>query len=179
MNKSFLAAALAASTLMAAHTASAADGTITFTGEVVAASCPITGGDGSLENDIRVELGTVSTEAFSGTAPALSKDFTLQLGNDTGGGAGCKNTPAYVSFENAEITPSGNIANESNGATVEVELHDGSGKINLSTEEIEFPQVGSGVARKVDLRAVLVGTNQGAVTAGNINAVGKFLVRFD
>lgn len=179
MNKSFLAVALAASTIMAAHTASAADGTITFTGQVVAASCPITGGDGTTENDIRVELGTVSTEAFSATAPALSKDFTLQLGDGTGAGAGCKDTSAHVAFEKANITPSGNIANEVAGATVEVELHDTSRKIDLSTEEIEFPQVGAGSARKVDLRAVLVGANQGAVSAGNINAIGEFLVRFD
>ncbi|AOJ29324.1 MULTISPECIES: fimbrial protein [Burkholderia] len=65
------AAGLAFAAMNAAH---AADGTINFTGEIVAASCGITGGNGTSvtggkgEQSIDVKLGKVSTDALGGTA---------------------------------------------------------------------------------------------------------------
>jgi len=60
MNRKLLSALIMAGTAMVAQSALAADGTITFNGEVTAQTCTINGGSG----DFLVKLPTVSTSAL-------------------------------------------------------------------------------------------------------------------
>lgn len=70
VRKSLLAAVVG----LTAHSAMAADGAVNFTGEIVAASCGITGGAGTTvggsakDQVINVNLGKVSTNSLGGTA---------------------------------------------------------------------------------------------------------------
>ena len=65
---------VAAAVALAAGSAMAADGTINFTGEIVAASCGITGGNGTSvtggkgQQSIDVKLGKVSVDSLGGPA---------------------------------------------------------------------------------------------------------------
>ncbi len=80
--KSLLAAAVAS---VLANGAMAADGTINFTGEIVAASCNITGGAGtSVTGDkgnqiIDVKLGKVAIDSLSGGGIAGGTNINLNL----------------------------------------------------------------------------------------------------
>ncbi|WP_063551078.1 fimbrial protein [Burkholderia territorii] len=81
-------AGLAFSTMNAAH---AADGTINFTGEIVAASCAITGGNGATvtgskgNQTIDVKLGKVSADALAGTAGSgIAAGTAINLNLDCG-----------------------------------------------------------------------------------------------
>lgn len=79
------AAALAAALPMASH---AADGTITFTGTIVAQTCTINGnGNGSGSKDFTVALPTVTAAALSGAGQTAGRTpFNIQLTDCSGTG---------------------------------------------------------------------------------------------
>ncbi|WP_232456765.1 fimbrial protein [Burkholderia ubonensis] len=82
---------IAAAVALAASSAMAADGTINFTGEIVAASCGITGGNGTSvtggkgNQSIDVKLGKVSADTLSGTAGGgIAAGTAINLNLDCG-----------------------------------------------------------------------------------------------
>ncbi|KVC59546.1 fimbrial protein, partial [Burkholderia ubonensis] len=82
------AAGLAFAAMNAAH---AADGTINFTGEIVAASCGITGGNGTSvtggkgAQSIDVKMGKVSVDALGSTAGGgIAAGTAINLSLDCG-----------------------------------------------------------------------------------------------
>ncbi|MDN7934458.1 MULTISPECIES: fimbrial protein [Burkholderia] len=82
------AAGFAFTAMNAAH---AADGTINFTGEIVAASCGIAGGNGTSvtgekgKQSIDVKLGKVSVDALSGSAAGgIAAGTAINLSLDCG-----------------------------------------------------------------------------------------------
>lgn len=83
MNRKLLSVLILASTAMAAQVASAADGTITFNGEVTAQTCTINGA-GSGSNDFLVTLPSVATSALAADGQAAGrKIFDIALTNCT------------------------------------------------------------------------------------------------
>ena len=83
MNRKLLSALIIAGTAIAAQTASAADGTITFNGEVTANTCTING-NGSGASDFLVTLPSVSTSALAADGVSAGrKDFKIELTNCT------------------------------------------------------------------------------------------------
>ena len=84
MKKTILSAALVAVMGVAAFApkiASAADGTITFTGNITATTCTITGGGAaSGTGDIQVDMPTVSTAALPSGATAGYNDLLAGRG---------------------------------------------------------------------------------------------------
>lgn len=138
MNK--LAIALSAAlSLGAAASANAADGEITFTGRIVAATCSI---DYSAGNTIalgQISSGNLDTNADAGSRPF---DVTLKAG---GGTATCSKDSAKLHIDTgaSDLDTNGYIANtDAGGATIAVKLYrtDGGEKLlNLGsiTDELD------------------------------------------
>jgi major type 1 subunit fimbrin (pilin) len=77
MKKNLIAAAIAATTLMSAASALAADGTVNFTGEIIPNPCVV---DIGTNNTMTVDLGKVGINAFSGPgSKASATKFILRL----------------------------------------------------------------------------------------------------
>jgi major type 1 subunit fimbrin (pilin) len=77
MKKNLIAAAIAATTLMSAASALAADGTVNFTGEIIPNPCVV---DIGTNNTMTVDLGRVAISAFSGPgSKASATKFVLKL----------------------------------------------------------------------------------------------------
>jgi major type 1 subunit fimbrin (pilin) len=128
MNKTFLSAALATVCGIAAlapQATMAADGTLTFRGNISATTCTITGGTNTNggTSDIIVTLPTVSANALaSAGATAGDTPFTLSLS-----GTGCtEGKLATVHFEPTSSplvnASTGNLANNGSATNVEVGL---------------------------------------------------------
>ncbi|MFB5205757.1 fimbrial protein [Stenotrophomonas sp. 3diitr2024] len=108
MNK--LAIALtAALSLGAAASASAADGTITFNGKVVAATCKVEIGDGG--SSATIALPDISTGAADGP-DAGRRTFRIRLSADTATGAACDKDTAKLYVYKSTVNASGHLANQ-------------------------------------------------------------------
>ena len=124
MNRKLLSVLILASTAMAAQVASAADGTVTFNGDVTAQTCVING-NGSGANDFLVTLPTVSASALGadGVAAGRSAVFNISLTNCTPNSG---NVHTY--FEPGVTTDSGtgNLILDAGGAdNVQIRLLNG------------------------------------------------------
>lgn len=91
MKKNLMMVAAAGLACVAMNAAHAADGTINFTGEIVAASCGITGGNGTNvgggkgNQTIDVKLGKVSVDTLAGTAGGgIAAGTAINLSLDCG-----------------------------------------------------------------------------------------------
>ncbi|MDR6497071.1 type 1 fimbria pilin [Burkholderia ambifaria] len=91
MKKITMMVAAAGFACAAMNAAQAADGTINFTGEIVAASCGITGGSGTSvtgskgDQSIDVKLGKVSVDALGGAAGGgIAAGTAINLNLDCG-----------------------------------------------------------------------------------------------
>ncbi|PZS73317.1 fimbrial protein [Stenotrophomonas maltophilia] len=118
MNK--LAIALtAALSLGAAASASAADGTITFTGRVVAAACSIDYSEGAA-----IALGNISSGNLDGNSDAGMRtfDITLKAGTGTTTCAG-NNAKLHIDTTASDLNADGSIKNtHADDATLSVVL---------------------------------------------------------
>lgn len=180
MNKSMLAVALSVGTLLGANSAMAADGTITFTGEVTAETCQIGGGDNpGTPGVVEVEMGSLGKESFVSNVPIAGRDFTLKLAG-AAGGCVANGKVGHVSFAAADITTGGNIKNAGADAAagVEVRLSVAGTPLNLTNQTIDFPTSTVG-DEEVVVRAELIAPNAAAVAEGDINAVGNFTLVFN
>lgn len=134
-----LSALIAAALLAAVSTTpvSAADGTITFTGEILAVTCDVTGGSGTdgTSGSFAVTLPSVSASSLAAGQKAGYTNFTVSLS----GGPDCKDgKTAMMHFEvpaSPEINPvTGNLKNRGTATNVEVGLLNDAGvPINIYT----------------------------------------------
>ncbi len=129
MKKTILSAALVAVMGVAAFApkiASAADGTITFTGNITATTCTITGGGAaSGTGDIQVDMPTVSTAALPSGATAGDTNFSLVVGAT--GDTNCTNGKTASLWVDASATQyldtvTGALMNGGTANNVEVQL---------------------------------------------------------
>lgn len=138
MKKLVLSVALASICSMVGLNASASDGTITFNGNISAASCTVSGaGAASGTGNIAVAMPTVSTHALeAANSTAGDTSFSLVLG----GGSNCTNgqtAAMWVETTNsADLdTTTGNLKNHaSGGSNVQIRLINptNNGKIQLA-----------------------------------------------
>ncbi|WP_157804617.1 fimbrial protein [Stenotrophomonas maltophilia] len=146
MNK--LAIALSAAlSLGAAASANAADGTITFTGRIVAATCTIDYSEGTT-----IALGQISSGNLDSNADAGNRafDVTLKAGA-SGSSATCSkdNAKLHIDTGASDLDSNGYIANtDSGGASIAVALYrtDGGSEklLNLGSITDELDQAKSG-----------------------------------
>lgn len=115
MNRKLLSACVLAGLAFASQQAFAADGTITFTGQIVATTCVINGGTNA---SFTVTLPTVSTGAFTSNV-AGATPFQIALTGCTGTG-----TSVHAYFEGPGVNTSGRLANAGSANGVEVQLLD-------------------------------------------------------
>jgi major type 1 subunit fimbrin (pilin) len=114
MNRKLLSACLLAGLAFSSQQAFAADGTITFTGQIVATTCVINAGT----SNFSVTLPTVSTGAFTANV-AGATPFQIALTGCTGTG-----TSVHAYFEGPGVNVSGRLANTGSATGVEVQLLD-------------------------------------------------------
>ncbi|MCY1511733.1 Fimbrial protein [compost metagenome] len=193
--KGLLAAAVAS---ILANTAMAADGTINFTGDIVAASCNITGGAGTNvgggkgNQTIDVSLGKVSIDALGGGAGGgIAGSTNINLDLD------CGNTGTGLTTVKLKFDPLSGSGIDSNNISllkvagdatgVGIGIYDNTGKLlNLSANEtIDAPLVKAGTdpdftySAKLDLRAGYVKSGSATPTAGTANGTLPFTLTYN
>ena len=193
--KGLLAAAVAS---ILANSAMAADGTINFTGDIVAASCNITGGAGTNvgggkgNQTIDVSLGKVSIDALGGTAGGgIAGSTNINLDLD------CGNTGTGLTTVKLKFDPLSGSGIDSNNISllkvagdatgVGIGIYDNTGKLlNLSANEtIDAPLVKAGTepnltySAKLDLRAGYVKSGAATPTAGTANGTLPFTLTYN
>jgi len=94
MKKITMMMAAAGMAFVAMNAAHAADGTISFTGEIVSASCTMTGGNGTTvgggkgNQTIDIKLGKVSVDALGGTSSgSIAAGTAININLDCGASA--------------------------------------------------------------------------------------------
>ena len=159
--------------LVTAH-ASASDGTITFTGNIIDTNCTVTGGgNASGTGNITVVLPDVGTGAFkqvgdfAGQAP-----FSLTLG----GGTQCTNGKTAALWIETSATPAldlstGALRNQASGGATNVEVQ----MINPANNQ----KIDLGVNNKVTNGAtVIAGSNQPAATIVGNTATLQYVAQY-
>lgn len=135
---------LSPSTLMAAllaavvsTPAAAADGTITFTGEILATTCNVNGGDNTDggSGSFAVNLPTLSTSSLGANEKAGYTVFSVSLTGDVDCQDGKTASMHYEVPQSPQINPTtGNLNNAGTATGVEVALLNDSGlPINIYT----------------------------------------------
>lgn len=142
--KGLLAAAVAG---LLANNAMAADGTINFDGEIVAASCAMTGGAGTTvggskgNHTIDVNLGKVSIDALGGTAGGgIAGGTNININLDCGNtGTGLNNVAVKFDPKSGSGIDTNNVSLLKTTGTatgVGIGIYDTSGKLlNLAANE--------------------------------------------
>lgn len=185
-------AAIVAATVMtvASGAAAAADGTLTFQGEVVAPTCNVTGGSGTdgANGDILVTLPKVSTASLDAAgAIAGSTPFELIVGGAPAGGT-CDvaqvKTVMFELGENENIVPAtGNLKNtDAAGATlVEIGLLNGdtNKEINLATATPADLPVAAVSGSEAIVKFVAQYEAVGAATAGKVTSTAQYSVVYN
>ncbi|MDH4556454.1 type 1 fimbrial protein [Pseudomonas sp. BN417] len=178
--KSLLAAAVAS---LLANGAMAADGTINFTGEIVAASCGISGGAGTGVSGekgnkiIDVELGKVSIDTLGGTAGGgIAGGTNINLNLDCGG-TGTGLTHVQLKFDPASgsgfDSNTGLLKTTGDAKGVGIGLYKADGtRINLanSSDVFEAELVKSGTEPDVTYKADM-NLRAGYVMSGKVEDV--------
>lgn len=173
MNKKIMISALIGIALCSAQTmVHAADGTINFTGEIVAAGCDINGGTTPA---IDVDLGSVSASSFSGVGSTSSPtQFTISLSQ-------CPSTftSATVKFDGQPDADDPALLAVSGGATgVGIELDDQLGApVPLQAASRSYPINGSTQALDMVFTARFKAT-QPVVSEGAANATSQFTINY-
>lgn len=177
MKKTLFAAALAATVGLAsvAQPSHAADGTITFQGEVVDVTCEVTGGGGATgKGDLTVTLPKVAVSALAAAGNTAGETpFSLNLS-----GAGCTDGKTAEMFvetaSSAFVDPAtGNLRNgaASGAGQVQVELinPDNNSQINLATNANQ-PTATIDSSNTATLNYVARYRATGTATAGAVNS---------
>ena len=180
MKKTLLSAVMIASFGIAALASQAAratpDGTITFTGKVVANTCVFKVNGGGASNT--VVLPVVFTSALSAAgAVAGNTSFTISA---TGCDTNLASLQAYFSGANVNAT-SGNLTNTSSATNVQVQLLNGSTPmpLNAPTAAAQGSPVGtlSGGATTMTYNAQYIAVG-GAATAGLVNTSVAYTINY-
>jgi major type 1 subunit fimbrin (pilin) len=176
MRKIIFASAAAAALALAAGTASAANGTINFNGEVVSNTCTVSNADGS--GAINVTLPRISTTMFTGNGTRAGQTyFTIDL-------TGC--TPAsgqvgvrFVGTASQLDLVRGLFVNTGTAGNVEVGVYD------LADAQLKPAQGAGGFttidtttgAAQIPLNAYYVATGA-AVAPGTVKSTGAFELEY-
>ncbi|RDL14121.1 fimbrial protein [Serratia fonticola] len=175
MNKSLIAVAIAAVSVLSSASAFAADGQVNFKGEIIDSACTVVN---SVTNALDVTLGQVSKTAFTNAGDtAAATKFTLQLTN-----CPVSVSTASVKFDGTAANGDNNIlalTQESGVATgVGIQLSDSSQNVlPLSTASASYPLVSTGT-NNLDFVARYI-SNSATVTAGPANAVASFTIIYN
>ena len=179
MKKTLLSTLLAAASLIAlAPVAHAADGTITFTGQITAQTCTIAGNGGS--NNFTVTLPTVSVSSLATAgATAGRTPFSIALSNCT---PNTGNVSTYFEAGPTIDTATGQLLNAS-GTAKQVEvglLNSDSSAIMLgaaqASQNSEVVALTSGAAT-LNYSSQYVATG-GAATAGTVNTTVMYSMTY-
>lgn len=175
----------------------AADGTINFTGEIIAASCAITGGAGTSVGGskggqtIDIGLGKVSSDSLAGTAGGgIVGGKSINLNLD------CGNTAAGLTSVKLQFDPnSGSGVDSKNGSLLKttgtatgvgIGLYDGNNKlVNLAANETiggALVKAGEGESTNytanLNLRAGYV-ANGALIAPGTANGTLPFTLSYE
>ncbi|KVE06913.1 fimbrial protein [Burkholderia anthina] len=188
---------VAAAVALAAGSAMAADGTINFTGEIVAASCGITGGNGTSvtggkgQQSIDVKLGKVSVDSLGGAAGGgIAAGTAVNLNLDCGATAKGLST-VKVRFDPASgsgVDGKNNKLLQTTGTAkgVGIGIYDAAGTLlNMNANEtFDAPLVNGGTAEapvytaNLAMRAGYV-KNGDEVVAGTANGTLPFTLTYE
>ncbi|WP_392552575.1 fimbrial protein [Orbus wheelerorum] len=163
--------AVFALTLLFASMANADDGTINFTGEIVAATCTVAGSSGST---VDVQLGKINKSALPAPgATASATMFTIGL-------SGCDNaiTKAQVSFDGASDSTDSSLLAVTGGASgvgIGIYEADGTTKLPLFTKS-RAVTISNG-AGAFNFVAKYVATNA-SIVVGKANSSATFAVAY-
>lgn len=164
--------------------ASAADGTITFTGQISATTCTINGnGGGDGVTNFTVQMPEVQTTAFANAGtPTGSTPYNITIGGPTD--TGCTNgTPVSIAYESAspDIDPTnGNLMNTGTAGGVQVQLLNGDRSvINLATNPVSAPQTIANNTAVIPFFAQYIAPDVTAVTAGTVNSAVLYSVKYN
>jgi major type 1 subunit fimbrin (pilin) len=187
MKKLILSAAMIAGLgMFAANAAAAADGTITFNGEITAVTCSIHGGTAAGGNNFIVTLPTVQTTAFSGGVgtSAGATPYNIYVGES--GETGCTNgTLVSVHYEpsSPRVDPTTGFLALDPGAGVATGvqlqlLNQDRSTINLATNPESAKYTIAGNTATLPFFAQYVSTSD-EVTAGPANSSVMYSVAFN
>lgn len=172
--KALVAAALFSAFSM--NAANAADGTITFTGRILATTCDINGGPGGAV-DIPVPLGTYGADQFGASgSPVGSVPFKIELS-----GCDAAITDAAVLFEGTADSADNTLlaltsgADTASGVGIGIYEADGSTQINLGSSSAT--QTVTGNAATFNFIAKYVST-AATVGEGEANGVANFTIQY-
>jgi len=190
MNKTFLSAALAAVCGIAAlapQATMAADGTLTFRGNISGVTCDVTGGSGTNggSGDIVVTLPTVSTNALAApNQTAGATQFSLTIGGS--GATNCTDgkvaSLAFTSSSALIDASTGNLKNTSGASyatNVEVGLLNNNNQpINLYTSANSSEATILNNTATLDFVAQYVATG-GAATEGTVDTSVEYSLTYN
>lgn len=172
MKKTFLAVMMAGSVMAMTGLAHAADGTVKFTGNIIADACTVD----TASKDMTVVLGDVATTAFSAAGDKASPTkFTLNLTD-------CPTTVTQVSvkFDGTSDTVNSSLLKLDSGMTatnVGIEIADNNGTtIPLHTASPEYAVATDGTAA-LDFVGRYVST-AASVGAGTANGTSQFTLNY-
>lgn len=174
MKKTLFSAVLAAAFGLVALQASAADGTITFNGEITDTTCTITGGGAATgTGNITVTLPTVSTSALTSAGQTAGDTaFSLVLG----GGAKCTNGKTAALWIETTQTPAldtttGALTNQAAGGAANVEVR----MVNPANNQPINLGINAAVAAG---NTVIAANNQPAATISGNTATLKYIGQY-
>ncbi|MBF4180417.1 fimbrial protein [Lelliottia nimipressuralis] len=173
MKSTYLALTLASCMGLVAHTASAADGTINFTGALTADTCTV---DTASQN-YTVNMGQVAKTVFTATGTAGPQTaFQLTLSACPASVTGVQFTPTSgaVNTTNTDLLA---LASGSTATGVGIALYDGNGtQIPYRSASTQVYPVTDGAAT-INLSAALVSTADN-VTSGDFTATTPFYITY-
>jgi major type 1 subunit fimbrin (pilin) len=183
MKKLILSAAMIAGLgLLATSQAMAADGTITFTGEISAVTCTVHGGTpGSGSGDFTVPLQAVSASAFNGAGSvAGAEPYSIYVGAP--GETGCADgTVVHVHYEptSPQIAPNGNLNVTGGAGGVQIQLLNADRSvINLRNAPDSTPVTVAGNTAELPFFAQYYSAT-GSVTPGTANSSVLYSIAYN
>ncbi|MBD9646302.1 type 1 fimbrial protein [Pantoea sp. PNT02] len=171
--------ALVAAALLSAfsfNAANAVDGTITFTGRIIATTCDINGGPGG-SVDIPVAMGTYGADQFGASGSTVgSVPFQIALTN-----CDAALTSASVLFEGTQDAANPQLLALTTGGTtadnVGIGIYESNGSTQIPLNTSSASQTLNGNAATLNFIAKYVSTDA-TVTEGDANAVANFTIQY-
>ncbi|WP_442513798.1 fimbrial protein [Pseudomonas promysalinigenes] len=160
--------------VLSSLSASAADGTINFTGSISSQTCTIEGSTGTTAKTVTMDRVAASSMAAVGQT-AGRKDFTLKL-------TGCTGSSALVRFEQGATVDAatGNLINQTaGGSNVQIQLLNANfDPINLQTNANSLSTAITDEAANLKFYAQYVAANA-AATAGQVTSSVQFSMDYN
>jgi major type 1 subunit fimbrin (pilin) len=184
MKKLILSAAMIAGLgMIATSQAMAADGTITFNGEISAVTCSVHGGTPTGGNDFTVTLPTVQTSAFNGGVGTVAGAVPYSIFVGAAGEAGCTDgTVVSVHYEptSPQIDPTTGNLNVTGGATgVQIQvLNQDKSVINLANAPDSAQYTVAGNTAELPFYAQYIST-AASVTAGTADSSVLYSIAYN